>query len=773
MTGFKYKLISADGQHEIWVMFRNCSSNYVRIEISNNERGPFKMISPSNRDYYNFIITNFKQEIINTFYKMIYLNQKPLECKEDCELPETPDHIKNAELKPHQKLLLKNALKKEKNLESDNYFDVTSDRDGLDRHYENIRLTNTVIGDHVGSGKSYMIMALAHGDINSKHEDHIKFTPDKNIKTNVIVIPHNIMPQWEKYLKDHYTGKVYPIKTKKSIRRLVNGYKYDDSGDNLPISGRIPKPTKKEDEPSISYLSDYYHQPTDAQKNCAKKMGTIRADELRKFNVILVSNTMYNRFAWYLNKDIYEKPFIVSRLFIDEADNIKLSKARQIYAKMTYFVTSSISNLLIPNGIDFSVARKYDYRNGHEYEIRINMKGINHHGFIKDTFVDLFCTRTTVGIADSRHLMDMYKVDNLRKYFQEIFLFNKLDYIDESFKIPDVSEYVMICKTSTTVNILQNLVPDEVINRLNAGDVSGAIDYLGIERNTTESVVNAITKKYKDKLVSLEEKFEAEFATLPDDDLNKIRITKKISELKSKISGISQRVSNYDYCPICMDSMDQPTIVSCCQNVLCFECITTSVAHKPICPMCRENIDPKKDLKVVDNEVSDEVVEEVKEVNEDIITLEKLMAESAEKEKKTNLKQLISYINSIEKTPKLIIGCDSTTTEPFATMANTLDELGIKFETLKGHSTTINKMVMQYKDNGEISSEQDRLNALLMNTHNFASGTNLENTTDIILYHKMDKAMETQIIGRAQRPGRTQSLRVWKLFNSYELQYGY
>ena len=64
MSSFKYKLISADGQQEIWVIFRNCSGNYIRIETSNNERGPFKMMSPYNRNYFNFIITNFKQELI-------------------------------------------------------------------------------------------------------------------------------------------------------------------------------------------------------------------------------------------------------------------------------------------------------------------------------------------------------------------------------------------------------------------------------------------------------------------------------------------------------------------------------------------------------------------------------------------------------------------------------------------------------------------------------------------------------------------------------------
>ena len=43
---------------------------------------------------------------------------------------------------------------------------------------------------------------------------------------------------------------------------------------------------------------------------------------------------------------------------------------------------------------------------------------------------------------------------------------------------------------------------------------------------------------------------------------------------------------------------------------------------------------------------------------------------------------------------------------------------------------------------------------------NFGSGLNLQMTTDIIIYHKLTKSMEEQVIGRAQRIGRIDSLKV-------------
>ena len=42
-------------------------------------------------------------------------------------------------------------------------------------------------------------------------------------------------------------------------------------------------------------------------------------------------------------------------------------------------------------------------------------------------------------------------------------------------------------------------------------------------------------------------------------------------------------------------------------------------------------------------------------------------------------------------------------------------------------------------------------------------GMNLENTTDVIFYHKTETVMYKQVIGRAQRPGRTSCLNVHNL----------
>jgi SNF2 family DNA or RNA helicase len=73
-------------------------------------------------------------------------------------------------------------------------------------------------------------------------------------------------------------------------------------------------------------------------------------------------------------------------------------------------------------------------------------------------------------------------------------------------------------------------------------------------------------------------------------------------------------------------------------------------------------------------------------------------------------------------------------------------------------------MVDQYR-----SHKPDALNMLFVNARSFGSGLNLENTTDIIMFHKLDSELEKQVIGRAQRFGRSEPLNIWYLLHENEM----
>ncbi len=117
---------------------------------------------------------------------------------------------------------------------------------------------------------------------------------------------------------------------------------------------------------------------------------------------------------------------------------------------------------------------------------------------------------------------------------------------------------------------------------------------------------------------------------------------------------------------------------------------------------------------------------------------------------------------NIHSPKKYIIFSDFYNT--FRFIKDTLDKLQIQYIELDGGSQdTIDKAVKEYRE-GESQ-------VMLSNSTFFGCGLNMEFTTDIIFMHKMEKSTEKQVIGRAQRPGRTSPLNIHYIYYSNE-EYG-
>ena len=81
-----------------------------------------------------------------------------------------------------------------------------------------------------------------------------------------------------------------------------------------------------------------------------------------------------------------------------------------------------------------------------------------------------------------------------------------------------------------------------------------------------------------------------------------------------------------------------------------------------------------------------------------------------------------------------------------------LDTNKISFTLVKGSWQTRQGSIDSFK-NGDIQ-------VIFLNSKFNAAGINLQESTDIILYHTMDLSTQQQIIGRANRIGRTKPLNV-------------
>jgi SNF2 family DNA or RNA helicase len=92
----------------------------------------------------------------------------------------------------------------------------------------------------------------------------------------------------------------------------------------------------------------------------------------------------------------------------------------------------------------------------------------------------------------------------------------------------------------------------------------------------------------------------------------------------------------------------------------------------------------------------------------------------------------------------------------FNTITLLLKENGMNYLELDGGNVkALDKILNEYKFGGA--------RVLMLNSAFYGCGMNLENTTDIIFFHKTDRVMHEQVIGRAQRPGRNSRLAVHNL----------
>jgi len=130
--------------------------------------------------------------------------------------------------------------------------------------------------------------------------------------------------------------------------------------------------------------------------------------------------------------------------------------------------------------------------------------------------------------------------------------------------------------------------------------------------------------------------------------------------------------------------------------------------------------------------------------------------------KMLKLSKIEEIINkNTNNTFKLLIFSDFT--GGFKAIYNIFEKYNISYKELsKGNIKEINEVIDLYKN--------DNINVLLIDSSNSGAGMNLENTTDILFLHRTNESLRNQIIGRAQRPGRTSGvLNVYNLYNENEV----
>ena len=326
---------------------------------------------------------------------------------------------------------------------------------------------------------------------------------------------------------------------------------------------------------------------------------------------------------------------------------------------------------------------------------------------------------------------------------QHVLIKNKDDYVKLSFYIPDYNDILVRYKHAAITSILQSIVSERVQTMICAGDIQGAIDTFGLDTCHPDNIIDAVCQDLRNKLIT--QKANLVFAqsrtySAPNGKMIAVkRINEEINKLENSIASIKKKIKESTLDPITYCEIENPVIMTCCKSVFDFESITIYLTLKAntLCPICRTPI-TKKNM-VLQTEKQPIIDGECMHGPEPF--------ESANYDKIGNVKHLINDI--FANNSKIIVFSE------FDASVEALNALHIDYKEVKGTSAHINKVVEWF------NVQSDKRKVLFMNSRFCCAGLNLQACTDMIIYHKMSDSLITQIIGRAQRYGRTMPLNVY------------
>ena len=477
----------------------------------------------------------------------------------------------------------------------------------------------------------------------------------------------------------------------------------------------------------IKQWSSYISQFSDALKfyivNTQKTFDNMH-ESMNDSKILLVSSTFYKKVCVFFIDNNYH----VNRVIFDEVDSANTPNAKSIPAYFYWFISASYKNILNPYP-----RWHYDrYNWNNSYMIS---SGINNNILVKNIFSNLLRSSLENAILD------------------KIIIKNSDIFVDDSFKLPDLRKNIILCKSSIEVNVLNGIINSNILSSLNAGDTKGAISNLNPDIVDTENnIIDHVKKDLEVKLTNISLNIECSkqmIYTNSTTQSHKIqKLEKERNEIIDKMQLLQDRIVSNQSCIICYNEPNNKCITKCCKNVFCMKCLSTWFTQHPTCPLCKVTMNWSKNIYVVDDNSNANKLDVNNTTTPNNTThftkyehLEKILTSRNEKSKFLIFSE---YDNSFESIVKIV------------------QKLKLNYAHLKGNN--INSTVKHYKcDDPDLA-----INVLFMNSRSYGSGLNLENTTDVILFHRFESEIEKQVIGRAQRPGRSNALNVWYLLHENE-----
>lgn len=320
-------------------------------------------------------------------------------------------------------------------------------------------------------------------------------------------------------------------------------------------------------------------------------------------------------------------------------------------------------------------------------------------------------------------------------------------FVMQSFNVPSMQEHYYLCSLPGHLSAVHGFLTSSVQERINAGDIQGAIKELGGHQEVEEDIVQLVTREIERDIrnkeaelafinnLDIPEESKTNRSTTINQELNRLRERQKC--LMERVTALSNK-----QCSICYDNYTNPIMLPC-THIFCGGCLLSWMKTGHVCPECRLPIQSRGLIAIVKDPA------EIHHGN----------ADRNQDEPKIMSKEdtLVKLIKDKPAGKFLVFSrCDYT----FYRLMQRLDNERISHAEMKGSTATMMRVLDRFRD-GE-------LKVIMLNTHYAGSGIDISCATDVIMFHVMEDD-GVQAIGRAQRVGRTSELHVHHLCYPQEL----
>jgi SNF2 family DNA or RNA helicase len=627
--------------------------------------------------------------------------------------------------------------------------------------------------DNVGAGKSLALLALiakyplvgpsmvsnqfTRFAFKSNPDCVVGFVEENNKKfsSSLILVPHTIIAQWEGYIKRFTKLRFLSVKSTDALKKIT----LDDIESCEVVLCK-----------STLYLSFLYlvqdltgldfRRGTELSVNrTMAKIGQIMhksgemnlrdindlIDNLKKLRTTLTADNEVPVGTSLLVKNRY----MFQRVIVDEACDIRIRETSELPGYFVWYVSSSVQSL-ITNG--------------------------NSNNF--------FSVKHMIGKPC------------WAPYWPRLVIRNDEEFVKQSFDLPPYNTRIVRCLTPQYMRVLhgladKNIITKEALDALSAGDVYGAMSMMGCEVTSEEDIIESIVAKFRREVVVRGRHLFELDKTLRERQINRTQASEllakaraqhneaeiaKLTELrdsavslvasaeesirneKEHIAGLEQKIKDIKdrldmtserQCPICIGDIENPTVTPCCKNLFCGACLFSSLTVRKSCPLCRQDMD----------------LQQVKAIQKGIKSRSKKSDEAGpaaaeEAELPTKMEALFNILGH-RPDGRYLIFTDFDQVFTSTALITRFATENIKYDYLKGTGAHVANTVERFNSG--------KLKVLILNARYLGSGINLQSATDTIIFHRLGSDIEKQVIGRGQRPGRTEPLTVHYLYYDNEL----